>query len=280
MKYLVTGGSGFLGVKLIERLVSHGHSVRTIARNEGNLIKLKEQFPTIEIFCGDISNLFSVEQFMNCEFNGLFHLAAFKHVTLAEQFTFECINSNITGSVNILDSASRHNPKFIIGISTDKAAQVKGVYGASKLCMERLFTQYEKLYPEIKYRIVRYGNILYSTGSVLCKWKELIKQGKEITVTDLNATRFFWTIDQAVDLIFDCINQSENSAPFVPEMKAIKMVDLLNAMVYKYHEGKNGIAINKIGLQPGENLHEKILESGPYSNEVPLYEFDEILTLI
>ncbi len=280
MKYLVTGGSGFLGVELIKRLVSEGHSIRTIARNEGNLIKLKEQFPQVEIFFGDIANRFEVQQFMNCEFDGVFHLAAFKHVTLAEQFAVECLSTNITGSLNILSEASKHTPKFIIGISTDKAAQVKGVYGASKLAMERMFSQYEKLYPEIKYRIVRYGNILYSTGSVLCKWKDLLSKGKEITVTDLNATRFFWTISQAVGLVFDCLENAENSAPFVPEMKAIKMEDLLNAMAYKYCPNHDSLHYKKIGLQPGENLHEKILEYGHYSNEVELYSFDEILSLI
>ena len=280
MKYLVTGGSGFLGTELIRKLVSQGHSIRTIARNEGNLIKLKDQFPDVEIFFGDIANRFEVDQFMNCEFDGVFHLAAFKHVTLAETFPIECINTNITGSLNVIDSGSRPLCKFIIGISTDKAAQVKGIYGASKLIMESLFSQYEKVYPEIKYRIVRYGNILYSTGSVLCKWKELISQGNEITVTDLSATRFFWTVSQAVDLIFDCINQAENSAPFVPEMKAIRIEDLINAMEYKYSPIKTGIKFKLIGLQKGENLHEKILENGPYSNEVELYGFDEILNLI
>jgi len=277
MKYLITGGSGFLGTRLIERLIAEGHKVKTIARNEGKLIDLKNRFG-VEIAFGDIANRFICEQFFE-ESDGVFHLAAFKHVTLAEKFAFECINSNVIGSENVLEFGTKVKPKFIIGISTDKASQVAGVYGATKLLMEKMFTQYEKIHPEINYRIVRYGNILYSTGSVLCKWKESLLTGEDITVTCRDATRFFWTIDQAVDLIFDCLDKAENSAPFVPEMKSIRVGDLLDAMLLKYRP-YNQIKVHEIGLQPGENLHEKILEYGPYSNEVEQYSKEEILTMI
>lgn len=106
------------------------------------------------------------------------------------------------GSLNILEESLENKFDFVIGISTDKAAQVSGVYGASKLLMERLFCQFEAINNSTEYRIVRYGNVLYSTGSVLCKWRDLLSEGKEVIVTDPDATRFFWTRDQAVDLIF------------------------------------------------------------------------------
>jgi UDP-N-acetylglucosamine 4,6-dehydratase/UDP-glucose 4-epimerase len=112
-------------------------------------------------------------------------------------------------------------PEFILGVSTDKAAKVAGVYGASKLLMERLFGQFGILNKNTEYRIVRYGNVLYSTGSVLCKWKDLLEQGKEVIVTDGDATRFFWTVDQAVDLIFDCLENATDWQPHITDMKSI-----------------------------------------------------------
>jgi len=277
-KYLVKGGSGFLGEELISRLLEKGAQIRTIARNEGNLIKLKQKFPSVEIYPGDISCRFFTKQACD-KVEGIFHLAAFKHVGLAEKHTKECVDSNLIGSMNILQESLGDKIKFVIGISTDKAAQVAGVYGATKLLMERLFHQYEKTNANCKYRTVRYGNILYSTGSVLCKWKDLIQNGKEVTITEPEATRFFWTIQQAVDLIEECMEKATDSSTFAPNMKSMKIKKLLEAMIKKYSNGKN-IPIKSIGLQVGENLHEAILEQGPYSNEVEEFSTDEIIELI
>ncbi len=279
-RYLVTGGTGFLGKELIKRLVEQGAYVNTIARNEGNLITLQQRYPdNIKIFYGDITNTFTVEQAMVDKIEGVFHLAAFKHVTAAETFARECTNSNIIGSINVLDVASSKKVKFIIGISTDKAAQVAGVYGATKLVMEKLFEQYEVFNPYTSYRVVRYGNVLYSTGSVLCKWKELIEQDKKVKVTEPEATRFFWTIDSALDLVFDCLENADNASPYVPEMKSIKILNLLIAMYRKYGSGTEP-NLEIIGLQPGENLHEKILKDGPGSGETEQYTIEEIMELI
>jgi UDP-N-acetylglucosamine 4,6-dehydratase/UDP-glucose 4-epimerase len=278
-KYLVTGGSGFLGDELIKRLLNQGGDVVTVSRNEGQLIKLKQKFPSIRIETGDISNKHSVHRVMK-GVSGVFHLAAFKHVGMAETQSVECTNSNVIGSKNVLECAAEEGVEFVIGISTDKAAQVAGVYGASKLLMERMFQQYEVDYPNIKFRIIRYGNVLYSTGSVLCKWKELLKQGKEVIVTEPKATRFFWTIDQAVDLIYDCMRDAIDSQPHFPSMKSMSIENLLKAMAEKYLPDGEGLQIKTIGLQPGENFHEKILEAGPASNEVDEFTIEEIKELI
>jgi len=147
--------------------------------------------------------------------------------------------------------------------------------------MEKLVQQYELLNPDTQYRVVRYGNVLYSTGSVLCKWKNLLQENKEIIVTEPTATRFFWTVDEAVDLIFRCMEKAKDSSPFVPEMKSMKVEDLLEAMVQKYYShDRSELKIKYIGLQAGENLHEKILERGPSSNEVSFYTIDEIVEKI
>jgi len=279
-KYVVTGGSGFLGKELIKKIIQEGGIVKTVARNEGKLIELKQLYnDKVEIFSGDITNRITIEQVMNDDIEGVFHLAAYKHVGMAETFTLECINSNVVGTQNVLDIATKKGVKFILGISTDKAAQVAGTYGASKLLMEKLFYQYEKLHKNIDFRLVRYGNVLYSTGSVLCKWKDLIIDGKEVVVTEPKATRFFWSVDQAIDLIFECLDKAKDSKPFVPDMKAMSVEDLLKAMIIKYSNGKE-IPIKIIGLQLAENLHEKIMEDGPYSNEVELFTIEEIMKLI
>lgn len=278
-KYLVTGGTGFLGELLVQKLVEQECLVRVMSRNEGKLINLKEKYPNIEIYAGDISDQFEVSQACK-DISGIFHLAASKHVGLAETFTRECVKTNVNGSINILEESLKNKFDFVIAISTDKAAQVSGVYGASKLLMERLVHQYEKLNEHTKYRTVRYGNVLYSTGSVLCKWKEKLSNGEQILVTDENATRFFWTREEAVELIFDCLRNAKNSDPYVPSMKAMTIKNLLEAMKRKYLKKNSILDVKYIGLQPAENMHEKILEQGPASNEVEQFTIEEIMEKI
>lgn len=276
--YLVTGGSGFLGKKTIERIHEQGGNVITMARDEGKLIQLKQDLPYVEFYTGDISDRFECEQVVRFV-DGIFHLAAFKHVGIAEKQSRECIKSNVIGSLNLLELTAEYDLDFNIGISTDKAAIVSGTYGASKFLMESLYRQFETNYPDIKFRIVRYGNVLYSTGSVLCKWKELLQNGGTPIITEPDATRFFWTIDQAVDLIWDCMLKADDSSPYVPDMKSMRMGDLLQAMINKYSDDKD-IKPEVIGLGQGENLHEKILSDGLSSEDAERFTVDEIMELI
>ena len=164
-----------MGKNLVKKLINEGHQVRVVARDEAKLVYLKEDFPSIEIVSGDISNKYTVMKSMN-GINGIFHLAAFKYVDLAETESINCVKSNIIGTLNILEeSINRDDIDFIIATSTDKAAKIAGVYGASKFLMEKMFEDYQSSKQNIKYRIVRYGNVLYSTGSVLYKWKNSVK---------------------------------------------------------------------------------------------------------
>lgn len=277
--YLITGATGFLGEHLTKRILDQGGIVRAFSRNEGKLITLKQRHPQIEIHTGDVSDWFEVKQAM-MGVNAVFHLAASKHVGLAETYSRECTKTNVNGTLNILEESLCQDLDFVVGISTDKAAQVSGVYGATKLLMERLFQQYERINPTGNYRIVRYGNVLYSTGSVLCKWKVLLQESKQVIITDPDATRFFWTRDQAVDLIFSCLKESNSSMPWVPEMKSMAMGDLLEAMARKYLPPGETLNLKTIGLQPGENMHEKIMEEGPASDEVEKFTIEEIMELI
>ena len=276
---LVTGGSGFLGKKLIERLAGYDCHVTVVARDEGKLIDVVQNYKFVDIITGDISDPFVVRQCLNRNIDGIFHLAAFKHVGIAETQTRECVKSNVIGTLNLLELSLDKNLDFFLNVSTDKAAIVSGMYGASKFLAEGLVRQFETLNPSTAYRTVRYGNVLYSTGSVLCKWKKIIQDGGEVIITDPEATRFFWTIDQAVDLLFECLEKASNSNPWVPDMKSMKMGDLLDAMILKYSNGKN-ISVSEIGLQKGENKHEKIFSDGLSSENAEKFSINEITKLI
>ena len=114
----------------------------------------------------------------------------------------------------------------------------------------------------------------------MCKWRQLLKDNKEVIITDPDATRFFWTIDQAVDLIFECLEKAGDASPWVPEMKAMRMGDLLSAMANKYLPPGGTLRIKEIGLQQGENKHEYILADGLSSEEAEKFSVEEIEKLI
>lgn len=277
---LITGGTGFLGQKLIEELLDKNYKIRVVARNEGKLILLKNKYPSIEIIPGDIAN--EITAYQSCkDVNAIYHLAAFKHVRLAEKYALECINTNVIGTINILNQTlNNKNLEYIIGISTDKVAKVTGTYGATKYLLESLFRQYELLNKNVDYRLVRYGNVLYSTGSVLCIWKERLLQGKELIITDKNVTRFYWSLDDAIKLIFECLKNANSTEPYLPDMKTMSLGDILDAMVKKYLPKDKVLKIKEIGLQKGENLHERLIMDGPLSSEYERYTVSEIYDMI
>lgn len=245
MKQIVFGASGFLGTELVSMLEG---DVLAVARNEGNLIALKERFPNIEIMTGDIAESWVVKKAMQGA-DEVYLLSAMKHVGMAEIDTHSCIKTNVIGAMNVIEESIVTRPKVLMFISTDKAAQPSGVYGCSKKICERLMAEAERINLDTKYRIVRYGNVWGSTGSMITKWKPKMQRGEEIILTDPEASRFFWTVEEAVDLIFECIEKAVDSTPFVPKMKAVKMGTVVEACQEVY--GKCPVKI--IGLQPGEN---------------------------
>lgn len=279
-KYLITGGSGYLGKELVKRLVSEGiMNLVVVSRNEGELIKLKEEYPTVEIITGDITA--KTTCWKACKgVSGIFHLAAFKHVGLAEKNVRQCIYSNVQGSLNLLEmTLDKKAIEFIIGISTDKAAQVRGVYGATKLLMEKLFHEFETMNPDTKYRLVRYGNVLDSTGSVTTIWRKRLQDHQPLVITDPEATRFYWTVKEAVDLIFRCLDEAINCTPHKALMKAMKLGDLLKAVASKYGDKNKNYTINQVGLQTGENMHETI-DGVSDSSQAEQYTIEEIIEMI
>lgn len=272
-KTVLFGGSGFLAQALIPRLKG---KILVVARSEKGLVELKEKFPHIEIQTGDICDIWTVKKAMQGA-TDIYLLAASKHVGIAEIDVKACVKTNVIGALNVIEESLVSKPKLLVFISTDKAQRVSGVYGATKLLGERLMQEAERMNKKTKYRTVLYGNILYSTGSVLCKWKELIQQGKAVTVTNPEATRFFWTVDQAVDLIFEAIKKG-TAKPYKPKvMKAMTIGDLLDAMIAKYATSQ--VKVKEIGLQKGENMHESLGDDLD-SSTAPRYTLKQIKNLI
>ena len=265
MKYLVTGGSGFLGKELISRLDCQ---VVTVSRNEGELIKLKSLHPDISIIPGDIADELICKKAM-VGVDVVFHLAAFKHVGLAEDNAAQCINSNIIGTRNLLEQSLIDKPKTFVFISTDKASQISGVYGATKFLCEKLIEEYSGINKSTDYKIVRYGNVFGSTGSFITKWVPLMSEGKEVQITDLDATRFFWSVSDAVDFIFH--SMTSDKLLNIPDIRGVSMGTVLDACMSVY--GKS--PVRTIGLGNGENKHETL--GGLFSNEVQQYTREEFV---
>jgi UDP-N-acetylglucosamine 4,6-dehydratase/5-epimerase len=273
----IFGASGFLGKALVARIIKDRPkaTITCVARNEGQLVALKEQFPSVTILVGDISDPWIVKQAM--VFADEVHiLAAMKHVGLAEAQVRSCINSNIVGLMNIIQESFIVRPRLVMFISSDKAATGTGIYGMSKKIGERLMNEASEMNFDTRYRVVRYGNVLYSTQSVLCKWRDRMQKGEEIIVTDPESTRFYWSVDQALDLIFKCIETSDDASPCITPMKSMRLGDLLEAMMSKYGR----VPVKTIGLQIGENMHEVIAEGIPDSFHSERFTKEEIFNLI
>lgn len=269
-KILVVGGAGFLGQELIARLLLHGYEdILAVGRNEGNLVSLKEKFPAVEILPGDIADPFICAKACDGA-ETVLHLAAFKHVTLAEQNVYECMKSNIIGTMNLLEQTRIKAPAEFVFISTDKASKLRGVYGVSKYVGEKLILEYSRINPATQYRIIRYGNVWQSTGSFITKWEPLIRAGKEVVLTEPDATRFFFTVSEAVDLIFDALANGTDAHPRIPKIKGVSMGTVLECCQEVWGE----CPVRIIGLQEGENMHET-MDGKLFSNEVEQYTKEE-----
>lgn len=269
----ILGASGFLGKALCARYQQMGETnILAVARNESELVKLKEQFPFVTIMVGDIEDWFVVEAAMRGA-DEVILTAAMKHVGLAEVDVQSCVKTNVVGVMNVVNVSRITKPKLLLFTSTDKAGNVNGVYGASKFIAERLISEAERHNPSTKYRVVRYPNVFGSSGSFITKWKPKMERGEEIILTDPDASRFFFTINDAVNLIFDSVSGAKDSSPFMPHgIKAIKMGTVLEACMDVY--GKCPVKI--IGLQIGENKSETT-DGILFSDDCEQYSKDEFI---
>tara|TARA_R100000030_G_scaffold51348_2_gene38660 strand:+ start:1307 stop:2149 length:843 start_codon:yes stop_codon:yes gene_type:complete len=274
-KYLVTGGTGVVGDELCKRIIEMGGKVLVLSRTEEKLKKLQEKYK-IEILVSDILDKERVREAMK-GVRGVFHLTALAQ-GMQSGGAIESVNTNILGSMNVLVESL--DVDFVLGVSSDKVVQVSGNYGATKFLMERLFNEFEEINPDTKYRVVRLGNVIYSVDSVLEKWKSRIKNNEEVIITEPTATRFFMTKKQSVDMIFNCLEKSNDSTPYFEDIKSASMGNLLEAMSNKYLPKGSKLSVKEIGLQPNENLHERIVEGGSYTNEIEQYTIKELEEMI
>ena len=288
--YLITGGTGVVGQALCSRILYLGGKVRVFSRTSKKLIEMKKKYKDIEVMVGDVTDAREVANaYTNVQ--GVFHLAALAQ-SMQSGGARESIHTNLIGSMNVLsESLSNcfHMPylnggreyevDFVLGVSSDKAVQVSGPYGATKFLMERLFDEYQDINTRIKYRVVRMGNVIYSIDSVLYKWKSLLEKGEEVIVTEPKATRFFLTKNQSVDLMLNGLN-SDSSKPYCDIPKSTSIGNLLQAMANKYLPRGKELKVKEIGLQSNENLHERIIDGGLMSNEMEQYTIKELEKMV
>ncbi len=262
-KILITGGTGSLGTALTKRLLNLNVSaVRIFSRNESQQILMdsKIQNDKVRYLIGDIRDLPRLEKALE-GVDIVFHAAALKHVPVIEYNPFEAIKTNVLGTQNVIDACLKEKVETVIGIGTDKAVSPFNTYGATKLLMEKLFTTTQNYLDIKKYQTkflaVRYGNVLGSSGSVLPKFINQIKNKQKITITDPNMTRFSLTMDEALDFILNSASIGKGTEVFIPKLKAYS-IDGLKKSLFELL-GNTGEKI--ISLRPGEKMHETLLNS-------------------
>ena len=257
---LITGGTGSLGKALISRLL-HSTKVSRIvifSRDELKQQQLKASFDNdsrLRWFLGDIRDLQRLERaFHGVDF--VIHAAALKQVDTGEYNPMEFIKTNVLGSQNVIEAAINCGVKKVVALSTDKASSPINLYGATKLTADKLFiaaNNYSHSYGT-SYSVVRYGNVMGSRGSVIPYFKKLVDLGKPIPITDLNMTRFWISIEEAVDFVLESLIISQGGELYVPRIPSMKIVDLARAIAPQAE-------LVEVGIRPGEKLHEEMISS-------------------
>lgn len=254
-KILITGGTGYLGRNLA-LFYRKKYKVFLGARNNKQNFLVKN-LTNCEVVPLDVSNINSVNDCLNyTKPDIVIHAAATKFVDLSEEFPFECIDTNIVGSTNIVRACLNKKVPTVIGVSTDKASPpIKNIYGLSKSCMERLFSSV-KSYGKTKFVCVRYGNVTWSTGSVLPIWKRMFNKDKTILTTGPNMRRFFFSVDEAVSLVDQAVKFKNklDGKILSAEMKSAKMIEILKVWIKKF-----GGKYKVIQTRKGDRLDEFLI---------------------
>ena len=281
-RVLVTGCCGTVGSELVAQLVQKHDLGELIGidNNESELFFAEQRFldfPT-QFFLADIRDEVRLAQL----FQGVdivFHTAAFKHVPLCERSPFEAVQTNILGVQNIIAAARTSKVGKVLFTSSDKAVNPTNVMGTSKLMGERLMSAANSNAHGSGpvFASTRFGNVLGSRGSVIPIFREQIRQGGPVTLTDPEMTRFIMSIRQAVQLVIDSITLSKGGEVFVTKMPVIRIQDLANVMVQKlapeFGYNPTDITIQHIGAKPGEKLYEELMthEETRRTIELPRY---------
>ena len=267
-KILITGGTGSLGQSLTKRLLATNvDTVRILSRNESKQVNMESEFndKRLRFLIGDVRDFERLKTAFE-DIDIVYHAAALKHVPVIEYNPFEAIKTNVQGSQNVIDASLSQDVERVICIGTDKAVSPLNTYGATKLLMEKLFVSANNFLNETRHRTkflaLRYGNVVGSSGSVIPKFIKMIKEGRKITITDSEMTRFSITMEQALDFVIDCTINGNASEIYIPKLKSYSILDVKDALFEIF--GKTDF--EEIGIRPGEKLHETLINSEEIRN--------------
>ncbi len=254
---LVTGGTGSFGKKFVEIMLRDYQPQRLVvfSRDELKQHEMRTSgfdHPSMRYFIGDVRDVERLKRAL-AGVTVVVHAAALKQVPACEYNPFEAIQTNIMGGRNVIDAAIDQGVRRILALSTDKAVNPINLYGATKLCAEKVFVQ-ANAYAGAKntrFSCARYGNVVGSRGSVIPIFLEQRRRGK-ITITDARMTRFWLTLEQGVKFVIRCLEQMHGGEIFVPKIPSMRLLDLAETIA-------PGCQVETIGIRPGEKLHEVLV---------------------
>ena len=255
---LLTGGTGSFGQHFTRTALANWDpaAIRIFSRDELKQTDMERKFddPRLRFFIGDVRDRDRLRRAIEGA-DVVIHAAALKHVPVCEYNPFEAIKTNILGTQNVAEVCLDAGVPRALALSTDKAVSPVNLYGATKLCAEKLFVQANVYAGKHATRLscVRYGNVVGSRGSVVPLFRDQSASGAgELTVTDERMTRFWITLDQAVQFVADCFVAMSGGEVFVPKIPSTKVLDLAEAIA-------PGLPIRYTGIRPGEKLHESLI---------------------
>lgn len=263
---LVTGGTGSFGKKFVEIMLREYHPKKLVifSRDEVKQHDMRASgfdHVSLRYFIGDVRDQARLERAL-AGVTVVVHAAALKQVPACEYNPFEAIQTNIIGGRNVIDAAINQGARRILALSTDKAVNPINLYGATKLCAEKMFVQANAYAggKESRFSCARYGNVVGSRGSVIPVFLEQRKRGK-ITITDPRMTRFWITLDRGVKFVIRSLEEMHGGEIFVPKIPSMRMTDLAETIA-------PGCEIETIGIRPGEKLHEVLVSEDEARNTV------------
>ena len=267
---LVTGGTGSFGNAFVTAVLGKYRPKKLIvfSRDEMKQWEMAKRYPVdspLRFFIGDVRDKDRLHRALD-GVDYVVHAAATKIVPIAEYNPFECVKTNVIGAMNVIDACIDQSVKRCVALSTDKASSPVNLYGASKLCSDKLFiagNSYVGVRRETCFSIVRYGNVMGSRGSVIPLFLEQAKTGK-LTITDERMTRFMIKLEEGVELVFHAYNDMKGGEIYVKKIPSMKVTDIARAV-------SESCEIEITGIRPGEKLHEEMIsrEDAPYT-----YEYD------
>jgi len=268
-KFLITGGTGSLGKALIKRLTKEGAIISVYSRDEGKQAFLRQDFPNVKTYIGCVRDYERLtEIFTLVEPDFVIHAGALKRIDDGESNESEFTKTNVNGSRNVAKAAIDNYVEKCILVSTDKACLPVNNYGKGKSLAEGIFTSENGKQDGTILSSVRYGNVIASRGSAIPLFLDLINQDKTIQITSTEMTRFFFTLDDAVDTVLHALDNAYGGEVFIPQISSYTLPALVNAV--STIAGKTAKTIIS-GLRPGEKLHEDMLEKTelPRTYKVP-----------